>query len=96
MVKPYEITEHSLRKARELNVEIKPSTNKHKKLDVFKDGEKIATIGARNYSDFGTYLNMEARGELPKGYAADRRRLYKLRHKYDRGVNSFYANRLLW
>ena len=32
-------------RAKTLGVEIKPSTRKNKKLDVFKQGEKVASIG---------------------------------------------------
>jgi hypothetical protein len=96
MGKDYLITEHSYRRAKELGVELKPAENKHKKIDVFKNGEYMATIGSKNYKDYGTYLEMEARGEVPKGYSADRRRLYKQRHKYDKGISGFLANRILW
>ena len=92
----YTITDYSYKRAKELNVELKPAENKHKKIDVYKNGERITTIGAKNYKDFPTYMKMEANGEYPKGYAHDRRRLYKIRHKYDRGEAGFYANRILW
>ena len=42
----YEITSYSKQQAQRLGVTIKPSTNKKKKIDVFKDGDKIASIGA--------------------------------------------------
>ena len=42
----YKITNYSYNQAKKLNVEIKPSTNKKKKIDVFKDNKKIASIGA--------------------------------------------------
>ena len=96
MGKDYLITEHSYRKAKELGVELKPAENKHKKIDVFKNGKYITTIGSKNYKDFGTYLAMEERGEVPKGYAIERRRLYKQRHKYAKGDAGFFANRILW
>jgi hypothetical protein len=38
-------------RAKELGVTVKPSTLKHKKLDVFKDGIKVASIGGLRYSD---------------------------------------------
>lgn len=92
----YTITEYSYRKAKELNVELRPAENKHKKIGVWKNGKHITDIGAKNYSDYPTYLAMEERGEVPKGYAMQRKRLYKQRHKYDRGEAGFYANRILW
>ena len=92
----YVISDYSYRKAKELGVELKPAINKHKKIGVYKNGEHIVDIGAKNYRDYAQYLAMEERGEVPKGYAADRRRLYKIRHKYDRGPAGFYANKILW
>ena len=52
----YEITSYSQEQAKRLGVTIKPSTNKKKKIDVFKDGDKIASIGAMGYGDFGVFL----------------------------------------
>ena len=92
----YVITEYSYRKAKELNVELKPAENKHKKIGIWKNGKHIVDIGSKNYKDYPTYLAMEERGELPKGYAMERKRLYKQRHKYDRGEAGFYANKVLW
>lgn len=96
MGKDYIIKEHSFRKALEYGVEIKPAENKHKKIGVWKNGKHIVDIGAKNYKDFPTYMEMEAKGEVPKGYAFERRRLYKLRHKYDKGEAGFWANKILW
>ena len=50
----YKITDYSLNKARQLNVTIRPSGNKKKKIDVIKDGKVIASIGAKNYKDYPT------------------------------------------
>ena len=36
----YHITSYSKKKAKELNVKIKPATNSKKKLDVYKDNKK--------------------------------------------------------
>jgi len=96
MVKNYEISEYSYRKAKELNVELRQAENKHKKIGVWKNGKHVVDIGAKNYKDYPTYLAMEQKGEVPKGYANERKRLYKLRHKYDRGEAGFYANKILW
>jgi len=96
MVKEYTITDYSYRKAKELGVELRQAENKHKKIGIYKDGKHIVDIGSKNYKDFPTYTMMEERGEVPKGYAADRRRLYKIRHKYNRGLAGFYANKILW
>ena len=75
------------RKAAALGVSVKESTRKHKKLDVFKNGEKVASIGDIRYSDF-----------LQHGDEARRKR-YKQRHESTRhrvGSASYYADRILW
>jgi len=55
----YRIKPIQRKKARALGVEIKPSTNPKKKLDVFKGGKKVASIGGKGYKDYATYLEME-------------------------------------
>ncbi len=95
----YKITTYSLNKARELGVVIKPSKNPLKKIDVFKNGEKVASIGARGMKDYPTYLELEKKGKYKKGYANKRRQLYKQRHEKDRhakGTNGYYADKILW
>ena len=90
----YEIKPMQRANAKKLGVTIKPSTNKKKKIDVFKDDKKIASIGGSGYSDYATYI--QDRG---KEYADKRRRLYKIRHEKTRkkvGSNSYYADKILW
>ena len=88
----YEITSHSKKKAKAFGVDIKPSANKNKKIDVFKDDKKIATIGAIGYKDYGTYLQ-----ENGKEFAEKKRQLYRQRHKKDlNSKNGLWANRILW
>ena len=90
----YSITNYTKQKAKELNVKIKPSSNKNKKIDVFKDNKKIASVGAIGYSDYPTYVKTNG-----KEYANERRRLYKARHSKDsknNGTNGYYADKLLW
>lgn len=95
----YKILPYSFRKAKDLGVVIKPSSNILKKIDVFKDGKKVASIGARGMNDYPTYLNYEKSGLFQKGYANNRRKLYKERHEKDRKVknsNGWYADQILW
>ena len=95
----YTIKKYSITQAKKLGVEIKPSTNILKKIDVFKNGKKVATIGARGMNDYPTYMEKEKNGYYPKGYAHKRRMLYKERHKKDRSVlysNGYYADKILW
>jgi hypothetical protein len=90
----YKITKRQISNALNLGVTIKPSTNKSKKIDVFKNGQKIASIGAMGYMDYELYLN-----SLGKAFAEERRRLYKIRHKDNRnkiGTAGYYADRILW
>ena len=90
----YNITTYTKNQAKKLNVEVKPSTNKKKKIDVYKNNNKIASIGAIGYNDYPTYIEIKG-----KKYADERRKLYKIRHSKDLkeiGSNGYYANKLLW
>jgi hypothetical protein len=90
----YEITEYSKLQAKKLGVQIKPSTRKGKKLDVYKDNKKVASIGGAGYKDFPTYTK-----EKGLQYAKERRKLYKERHEKDRhkkGTAGFYSDKILW
>ena len=95
----YQITDHTKRQAEKLGLVVKPSTVKGKKIDVYSGvpsprhgikNEKIASIGAKGYSDYGTYLKTDG-----KAVADERRRLYKLRHTKDT-LNEKLARNLLW
>jgi hypothetical protein len=91
---PYNITNYTYKQAKKLGVQVKPSTNKTKKIDVYKKGNKIASVGAYGMNDFPTYI--KKRGLK---YAKTRRRLYTMRHETDRhvlGSRGYYADKLLW
>ena len=95
----YPITKYSFDRAKKLGVTIKPSTLKNKKIDIFKDGKKIASVGGVKkdgsyYKDYPTYTKTEGKEKADK-----RRKLYKIRHNKTRkiiGSNSYYADKLLW
>ena len=88
----YKITDYSYKKAKELGVVIKLSETKNKKIDVYKNNKKIATIGDDRYLDYPTYIQ-----EKGLEYANERRKLYRKRHKKDLSKgNGFFANRILW
>ena len=90
----YHITEYTYNQAKKIGVEIKPSTKKGKKIDVFKNGKLIASVGQLGAYDFPSYIK-----EKGLEYANERRRLYKSRHSKDIskiGSNGYYANALLW
>jgi len=86
----YKITNYSKQKAKELNVQIKPSSNPNKKIDVFKNDKKIASIGANGYMDYPNYLEKKG-SEI----ANKRRELYHKRHKNE-GINGKFSKALLW
>jgi len=90
----YEIKPYTEQQAKRLGVTVRPSTTSKKKVDVYKDGAKVASIGDMNYKDYPTYLKEEG-----KAVADERRRLYHIRHKKDeqkKGSSGYYASRLLW
>jgi hypothetical protein len=85
---------YTYRKARKIGVTVKPSTNKTKKIDVFKKNKKIASVGANGMNDFPTYIK-----KFGMKYAKTRRRLYRMRHEKDRHkkwTNGWLADQLLW
>jgi hypothetical protein len=100
----YDITPYTKRQANRLGVQVKQSTNPKKKIDVWKDGVKLASIGAAGYMDYPTFLRTKGIGKgkyegNDKAYAESRRRAYKLRHEKDRhikGTPGWYSDNLLW
>jgi hypothetical protein len=90
----YKITDYTKKRAKSLGVEVKPSSVKGKKIDVFKNGKKVASVGAIGYNDYPTHIAKNG-----KEFADKRRKLYKIRHKNDKdkkGTNGYYADKLLW
>ena len=92
LIMPYKISDYSYLQARKIGVTIRPSTVKNKKIDVYKNKKKIASIGDVNYKYYPTYLD-----EKGKLYADKRRKLYKTRHNKDLNSGAgYYANKILW
>jgi len=100
----YNITAYTYKQAKRIGVTVKPSTDKTKKIDVFrKEGKgkgknktmkKIASVGAAGMNDFPTYIQKKG-----LTFAKTRRRLYRMRHERDRhikGSRGYYADQLLW
>ena len=91
--KKYKISPYTYKKARSLNVSVRPSTRKGKKIDVFKNGKKVASIGALGYNDFTTFSRKS------KSKAKARQKAYHARHRKDEsklGSPGYYASKLLW
>jgi len=90
----YKISDYSYRKAILLGVEITPSRNKNKKIDVYKNGKKLVSIGFLGMKDYPTYIK-----EKGLEYANIRRKLYKIRNEKNRhkiGSAGYFADQLLW
>jgi hypothetical protein len=95
----YKISDYTKKRAKALGVEVKPSRTKGKKIDVFKNGTKVASVGALGYADYPTSMRLERQGKVESGTAVIRRRSYKARHQKDRvvrGSAGYYADQLLW
>lgn len=71
----YVILPYTKEKAKQIGLTVLPSIKKGKKIDVYKNGKLIASIGDINYKDYPTYLKEDGRD-----VANERRRLYRLRH----------------
>lgn len=100
----YKIKSLQERKAKDLNVIIKSSESKNKKIDVFdKKGNKLASIGGVKqngsfYGDYATFIE-----EKGLKFANERRRLYLKRHskypkkdKEGKPTRSYFATEILW
>jgi hypothetical protein len=69
-------------------------TNKTKKIDVYKNDKKLASVGAHGMNDYPTYIQKNG-----MKFAKTRRRLYRIRHERDRHIkysNGWFADKLLW
>jgi len=101
----YQILPYTKKRAKELGVKVFPSDNPKYKLEVYDwHGVFITYCGASGYKDYPHYMKMEAEGEVPKGYAKERQRLYWQRHHKEieklgdewEGSRSYYSFLLLW
>jgi len=86
----YKITDYTKKKALKMQLEVKPSQRKGKKIDVYKNGKFIKAVGALGYMDYPTYILKEG-----KKKADERRRLYHLRHTKNT-LGEKLALNLLW
>ena len=91
----YNITAYTKKQAKRLGVQVFPSDNPKKKIEVYdKHGVFITYAGGAGYKDYPTYL-----AENGLEYANKRRALYKIRHEKNRhkvGSAGYYADQLLW
>ena len=89
----YNIKQYSYAQAKKLGVSIFPSKKPNKKIDVYKDGIYVCSIGDKGAMDYPSYILNDG-----KKYAEERRRLYHIRHKNDNktGTKGWYALNILW
>ena len=55
----YTILKYSYDQAKKLGVQIQPSKHKYKKIDVYKDGSFICSIGDSRYLDYPNFLKID-------------------------------------
>ena len=91
----YIITDYSYNQAKKLNLIIKQSKNKGKKIDVYTiNNEFLHSIGDIKYMDYPKYCLI-----YNKQYADERRRLYHIRHQKNINVinsKQYLSANLLW
>ena len=87
----YTITPYTYEKAKQEGLQILPSNLKTKKIDVYKNGKKIASIGAIGYKDYPSYLQSHG-----LEYANKRRELFHKRFENDNSLPSLLVKKLLW
>ena len=89
----YKILPQQRAAAKRLGVTIKSSEVKGKKIAVYKQGKKIADIGALGYGDYWSYYQGD------KFMAREKRQAYKARHEGEQnriGSPGYYAWYILW
>lgn len=88
----YKITDYTKDKAKEIGVDIKPSKRKNKKVDVFKNGNYITSVGQIGYKDYPTYIK-----EKGTKYADERRKnFYQRFNNIKQDTTLWYSAKLLW
>ena len=87
----YEISKKQYEIAEQLQIEICPSENPRKKIDVYKNGDYICSVGAINFKALKELIELYGRDE-----AYRKRNLYLSRHKSNCDLKSIYEIRLLW
>lgn len=87
----YEISDKQYEIAKELGIEIIVSENPRKKIDVYKNGDYICSVGAINFKALKELILLHGRDE-----AYRKRNLYLSRHKSACDMKTIYEIRLLW
>ncbi len=91
----YKITSYSYKKAKQLNVVIKPSEKANKKIDIYdKNNNYICSIGAKNYGDYPTFLLTHTQEYANKKRQSFHSRFRRFKDKI--GTPAYYALNILW
>lgn len=90
----YTITDYTKEQAEKINVTVKPSSKKNKKIDVYdkRDGQYITSVGGAGYMDYPTYIIKNGKEYADKRRAA----FYKRFNDIKPYTNSYYVSKLLW
>ena len=89
----YTITDYTYAMAKQYGLVVRPSSLKNKKIDVFREGFKIGSVGDTRYSDYPTMKLIDPEN------AEKRRKLYHARHKPElapKYSGEWLAGYLLW
>ena len=93
-MRKYKIRKQTFIKAKDLGVEVVPSTKKNKKIDVLRNSDEIVSIGDSRYEDYHTYLENEGKEVADMKQSAFRKRHDCSNKK--KGTAGYYACQLLW
>ena len=88
---PFEITQEMYEEAELLRIEIRPSENRRKLIDVYKDGEYYCSIGAQNFVYYNELVEREG-----IDFATRKKEKILARYKNDCTLQTLYMLRLLW
>jgi hypothetical protein len=86
----YKIKDYTKKQALKMGLEVKVSKHKGKKIDVYKQGKFIHSIGALGYMDYPHYLEKEGLEVAEK-----HRKAYHKRHTKNT-IGEKLALKLLW
>ena len=100
----YEIKEYTHKRLKKLNdllqtnkITIKPSNTKNKKIDIFINNKKVASVGAIGMKDFPTHIKERGLEFANKRQKAFNNRFKRIPNiKNGKITNMFYSRYFLW
>lgn len=88
---PFQITPEMYQEAELLRIEIRPSENKRKLIDIYRNGSFFASIGASNFKTYAQFVEDEG-----IEFAQRKKEKILARHKNNCDLKTLYTLRLLW